>query len=79
MHRELSGALLTTSLLAERSVVIPMATSALKKTDQKVTYFIKPGSSPNPATAPVGPKKYALISAIYKGELGAMGKEKLMK
>ncbi|XP_060545404.1 protein CIMAP1C [Pantherophis guttatus] len=44
-----------------------MAASALKKPAEKVSYFIKPGSSPNPARAPVSQKKYALISAKYKG------------
>ncbi|XP_058012830.1 outer dense fiber protein 3-like protein 1 [Ahaetulla prasina] len=44
-----------------------MATSALKKPNEKVTCFIKPGSSPNPVRAPGSQKKYALISAKFKG------------
>ncbi|ETE68068.1 Outer dense fiber protein 3 [Ophiophagus hannah] len=50
-----------------------MATSALKKTDEKVAYFIKPGVSSNPARAPAGQKTYGLISAKYKVPLSADG------
>ncbi|KAM6426628.1 protein CIMAP1C [Liasis olivaceus] len=44
-----------------------MATSAWRKKDQKVGYLTTPGSSPTPASVPLGKKKYALISAKFKG------------
>ncbi|XP_070618850.1 protein CIMAP1C [Erythrolamprus reginae] len=44
-----------------------MAASPPKRPDEKATYYVKPGSSPNPARASGSQKKYGLISAKYKG------------